>query len=678
MLTLILIIGAEATSQGHYRLRYLPISAVPPAPAQPTQPPTTTSQAASKLKPRVATASLAVCTKRLISPGLCFSVRLRLSGNSTPTITWLEEAHLPKHHYSLAVPGIVEHLPLPIDQQSLSKALLKIGEHPVLLARLLDAPTPVMLEHYTDQYSALKLHQAWHARKALEAASLHLSSLNLPSRLAPNLCSVQLPLTSPITKQRLALDIQTRTLSTQACFFRTETKLLLCLTHARSQGVSLVDRDQLIITLKSTADCVDKVLSRLEANASVKLINSRVMLSNEYYLESSLHDALTQIESYELPPQFYHYEIDDCVERVSLQRREPPNSSISAAVHQCLNNRISTVYTTPATMFYDLLPLLSLVSQQIFNSRPIIIAPAAYCIEQDATPYGTVVALAHLKSYRFRQNDSIIIALDADTYSKCEFLTLLRGMAANHRLLIHGTSYSGLPDFVSKVQYLISHAYPFITLNDSSLANCALYPVIHLAIGGEKQSTRVYFNIDLPYLFRLLLRTKAIAFVPSTRQAVKMSKLLHTRRKRTTCPSIRTSGTEFFKGDRIIFLGPLSPLDFEINPIGIILSVQESSVLMDFSGTCLPITAATFINSNPSPCYFLSIEQFKRTKVEKSIVILPKNGQSNSHYMQLAQLRSNITIGVTYGINNRTITSPKMLPITNQTMMNIIPHLGKT
>jgi len=673
MLTLILIIGAEATSHGHYKLRYLPVPAVPPAPNS-----TTASKSPLKLKPKIVTASLTLCRGHLISPGLCFLVRLKFSGASTRTITWLEEAHLPKHHYSLAVPGIVEHLPLPIDHQSLSKAVLKIGEYPVLLARLLDAPTPVMLENYVDQYSALKLHQAWHARKALEAASLHLSSLNLPSRLAPNLCSVQLPLTSPITKQRLALDIQTRTLSTQACFFRTETKLLLYLTHARKQGVSLVDRDQLIITLKSTADCVDQVLSRLEANTSVTLINSRVMLSNEYYLESSLHDALTHIESYELPPQFYHYEIDDCVERTSLQRRESPNSSISAAIHQCLNNRISTVYTNPVTMLHGLLPLLSLVSQQIFNSRPIIISPAAYCIEQDVTPYGTVVALAHLKSYRFRQDDTIIIALDADTYSKCEFLTLLRGLTADHRLLIHGTSYSGLPDFISKVQYLISHAYPFISLNDASLGNCTLYPVTHLTTGSEKQSTRVYFDIDLPYLFRLLLRTKAVAFIPSARQALKLNKLLHTRRKRTAGPSIRAYGMEFFTGDRIIFHGPQAPLDFEINPIGIILSAQESSVLMDFSGTYLPITAATFINSNPSPCYFLSIEQFKRTKAEKSIVILPKNGQPSCHYIQLAYLRSNITIGVTYGINNLTITSPKMLPITNQTMMNIIPHLGKT
>ncbi|MFJ2385891.1 hypothetical protein [Pseudomonas koreensis] len=614
----------------------------------------------------------------MIVPGLCFFVRLKFSGASTPTVTRLEGAPLPKHQYSLAVPGIVERLPHPIDDQLLSKALLKISEYPALLARLLDSPTPAMLENYIDQYSALKLHQAWQARKALEATVLHLSSLNLPSRLAPNLCSVQLPLTSPITKQRLALDIQTSTLSTQACFFRTETKLLLCLTHARSQGVSLVDRDQLIITLKSTAACVDQVLSRLEANTSLKLIDSRVMLSNEYYLESSLHDALTQIESYELPPQFYHYEIHDCVERVSLQRRESPNSSISAAVHQCLNYRISTVYTSPTTMLYDLLPLLSLASQQIFNSRPIIIAPAAYCIEQDATPYGTVVALAHLKSYRSRPDDTIIIALDADTYSKCEFLTLLRGVTASHRLLIHGTSYSGLPDFVSKVQYLISHAYPFITLNDSSLANSALYPVTHLATGDEKPSTRVYFDIDLHYLFILLIRAKAVAFVPSMRQALKLSKLLHTRIKRTTGPSIRTCEKEFFTGDRIIFLRPQAPLDFEINPIGIILSVQETNVLIDFSGTYLPITAATFINSNPNPCYFLSIEQFKRTRTERSIVILPKSGQPNPHYMQLAYLRSNTTIGVSYGINNLTITSPKTLPIANQTMMNIIPRLGKT
>lgn len=673
MLTLILIIGVEATSQGHYKLRYLPVQAVSPAPTHPT----TASQPPLKLKPKVVTASLALCRGHLILPGLCFFVRLKFSGASTPTVTRLEGAPLPKHQYSLAVPGIVERLPLPIDDQLLSKALLKISEYPALLARLLDSPTPAMLENYIDQYSALKLHQAWQARKALEATVLHLSSLNLPSRLASNLCGAQLPLTSQITWQRLALDIQTKTFSTQECFFHTETKILLYLTHARSQGVSLVDRTQLIATLKRTADCIDHALARLEANISIKLINSSAMLSNEYYLELSLHNALSHIESYPLPPQFYHYEIDDCVERASLQRRESPNSSISAAIHQCLNNRISTVYTSPVTMLHDFLPLLSMVSQQLFNARPIIVTPAAYCIEHDAAPHGTVVALAHLKSYRITTDDAIIIALDADTYSKYEFLTLLRGMGGNHRLLIHGTSYDGPPDFVSKVQHLISYAYPFITLNNAPLPVSQCCALSNQIMGDEKRSTHVHFNIDLPYLFRLLVRTKSIAFVPSTRQALKLSKLLHTRRKRTAYPSIRTCGMEFFTGDRIIFLGPQAPLDFEINPIGIILSVQETTVLMDFSGTYLPIAAATFINSKPSPCYFLSIEQFKRTTAEKSIVIVPTNAQPNCHYMQLAYLRSNITIGVIYGINNLTITLPKTLPIANKTMMNIIPHLGK-
>ncbi|QVI69404.1 hypothetical protein [Pseudomonas syringae] len=650
------------------------------------------SQEITKLRPKVATASLKLCSRHLISPGLCFSARLTFSGSSTPAVTWLEEAPLPKQHYSLAIPSIVKRLPLPIDHQVLTKALLRIGRHPVLLARLLDTPTPAMLENYFDQYSALKLHQAWHARKALEAAAQHLLSLNLPTRLAPILCSVQLPLTAPITHQRLVLDIQTKVLASQEDFFRTETKLLLWLTYARSHGVSLVDRQQLITTLRSTADCVNHALARLEANTSVRLIDSDVMLFNEYYLESSLHDALTHIESFAWPPQFYGYEIDDCLERVSLQRKESPNSSISEIIRQCLNNRISTVYTSPVTMLHNLLPLLSLTSQQLFDSRPIIVAPVASSIEQFATPYGAVVALAHLESSRFSLGDTVIIALDADTYSKHEFLTLLRGMTIHHRLLIHATSYSELPDFVSKTQYLISHAYPFITLHTASLrskegllTNNMPFThgehnepglINHFNAEGKKRSTRVYFDVDLPHLFRLLLRIKAVALVPSTRQALKLSKLLHTRRKRTTRPSIKTIGLAFFPGDRIIFLAPRGPLEFERNPIGIILSIHETTVILKINETYLPITVEVFLSSNPSPCYFLSADQLKRAAVDKSIIIVPKNGQYD-HYMQLADHRSNMKIGVIYGIKNLTITLPKTIPIERQTMMNIIPRLVK-
>lgn len=681
MLTPILVIAVEATSQGHYRIRYLPVSTAPDSSAHPASDQVSTP-AASRLKPKVATVSLTLCSGHLISPGLCLSVRLNFSGNSNPTVTHLADMALPKHLYSWAIQNVVDSLPLPINHQLLTRALLKIGEHPALLARLLDSPTPAMLEYYFDQYSALKLHQAWHARKALEAAVQHLSSLNLPTRLAPNLCSVQLPLTSQITYQRLVLDVQTKVLSTQEDFFRIETRLLLWLTYARSQGVSLVDRDQLITTLKSSADCIGHALMRLEANRSVKLVNSKVMLSTEYYLELSLQDALTRVESYSPPPQFYAYEIDDCVERASLQRRTPPSSSVSAVIRQCLNHRISTVYTSPATMLRELVPLLSLISQQLLNSRPIIVAPAAYAVEQAAAPYGEVVALAHLKTCNFSPKDTIIIALDADTYSKYELLTMLNAMTASHRLLIHGTSFSGLPHFVSKTQHLISRAYPFITLNDElftinagSRNNIEHVATEHLRTSYKMQSTRVYFDIDLSYLFRLLIKTKAVAFVPSSRQALKLSRLLHTRRKRTTGPSFKIAGAEFFAGDRVIFFRPQQTLNFDRNPIGVILSVQKDTVLLSFSGALLPITAEAFINSNPSPCYFLSTDQFKRTLIEKSIIIFHKGSQADNHYMLTANYRSNIKVGIVYGVKNLTINQPRRLPIEDQTMTNFIPNL---
>lgn len=682
MLTRILIVGVEATTQGHYRLRYLPIPTKPLAAVQPelsSIPPSETarqptSKARGKPKPRIATAGLALCQKYLICPGICFSVRLNLSDASCPTVTWLEAIQLPNHHYSLALPSIVEHLPYPIDHQALEKALFNIGKYPALLARLLNSATPAMLENYVDQYSALKLHQAWQTRKALEAAVLHLSSLNLPTRLAPNLCKVQLPLTGSITTQRLALDIQTRTCATQDCFFYTETKILLYLTHARSQGISLVDRTHLVAALQSTADCIDHALGRLETNTSIKVVNSNVILSNEYYLELSLNSALTLIESYAPLPVFYEYEIGDCVERASLLRRERPNSIASAAIYQCFNNRVSTVYISPITMRENLLPILSSVSQQLLNSRPLIITPAANSLKHELEAYGTVIALTNFSHYNLGSDDAIIIALDADSYSKHEFLTLLRGVAPGHRLLIQGTSYSGHLRFGSKVQHQISNAYPLISLSDTTFASSGSSEINHLTTTSQTRS-HVYFDVSLHYLFRLILKTDAVAFVPSQRQANKLNNMLHKWRQPTSSLSVRTTGSEFYIGDRVMFLRPSPPLDFEKYPIGVILSIQETTILLKFNDTYLPITATAFINSKPSPCYFISIEHFTRTTIAKCILVVPKARQFTSDYIQLACQHSSKSIGVAYGIDNLTITLPQALSITHQTMMNIIPHL---
>lgn len=682
MLTRILIVGVEATPQGHYRLRYLPILTEPLAAVQPElssiprsetacQP---TSKHQGKPKPKIATAGLALCQKHLVCPGLCFSVRFNFSDASGPTVTWLEAIQLPNHHYSLAVPSIVEHLPYPIDHPALEKALFNIGKYPALLARLLNSATPAMLENYIDQYSALKLHQAWQARKGLEAAVLHLSSLNLPTRLAPNLCRVQLPLTSSITTQRLALDIQTRTCATQDCFFYTETRILLCLTHARSQGISLVDRTHLVAALRTTAERIDHAVARLETNSSIKVVNSNVILSNEYYLELSLNSALTQIESYAPLPVFYEYEIGDCVERASLIRRERPNSLASAAIYQCFNYRVSTVYISPVTMRQNLLPLVASVSQQLLDSRPLIITPAANSLQNELEEYGTVVALTNLSHSHLGSDDAIIIALDADSYSKHEFLTLLRCVAPGHRLLIQGTSYSGDLCFGSKVQHLISNAYPFISLSDTTFASSGSCGINDLTTTSKTRS-HVYFDVNLHYLFRLILRTDALAFVPSQGQANKLNKMLHKWRQPTSSFSVRTTGLEFYIGDRIIFLRPKPPLDFEKHPIGVILSIQEKTILLKFNDTYLPITAMTFMNSKPSPCYFISMAHFKRTTIAKCILVAPNAHQLTSDYVKLACQHSNKSIGVAYGIENFTITLPQTLSITQQTMMNIIPSL---
>lgn len=98
-------------------------------------------------------------------------------------------------------------------------------------------------------------------------------------------------------------------------------------------------------------------------------------------------------------------------------------------------------------------------------------------------------------------------------------------------------------------------------------------------------------------------------------------------------------------------------------------------MLLKFNDTYLPITATTFINSKPSPCYFISMEHFKRKAIAKCIVVVPKARHLTSDYIKLACQHSNKSIGVAYGIDNFTITLPQALSITQQTMMNFIPSL---
>lgn len=656
MLTTILILSAEITVYGDYRVRYVPLEGTPSPKVEHTHSP--------KLKTRTALVSLMLCRGCLVTPGLCFSVEFRVAGSSTRRVTSLSNSRLHVNHYSFVLPDIVERLTLPVNHRLLGNTLSNLAQYPALLARLLDSPTPTMLENYIDQYSALKLHQAWHARKSLESAVLHLASLDIQTRLAVNLCKVGLPLTRTITEQRLALDIQTRCLSAQSNHFQTETRILLYLTHMRGNGVSLVCRDQIKKAVKAFAKEIDTALARLEANSAIKIVDSTVMLFNEYLLETSLHEALISIESFGLPPQFYFYEIDDCVERASLQKKSLKDPEISKAIHQCLNSIISTVYAAPEDTLNRVIPLLSKVSLHLFNSPLTIVTPVTYGLENKIAAYGAPLSSALLSTDLIKISNTVIFVLDADSLSKYEFTALLQRLSPNHRLILQASPYCGVPNFVSKVQHLISRAYPAITLMQE--------------LTPRRRSSHVYFNMKLSYIAKLLIKTKALAIVPSARCAYKLNNYIHKKINRARTPSANSVNFQFHQGDRIIFLRPQPPLNHGTTAICILLAAENSQMTLDFNGTYITVTADFFHNCNPAPCYFISTQSLKTNTIEKIFIIRPSDCERHEHYMQLAVYKSKNILGVIYSLDTYTITSPKTISITQQAMMNIIPGLVTT
>lgn len=674
MLTDILILDCKQTIYGHALIKY--ITKIKATNAKKD------IKSTSTWKARTAITTFNSSVGHLHAPGIFYTVNIGLNNEGKPTIGWRQPLPLPVDFYLPALLSIMKSLPISIDIEMVQAKLSSLAKFPQLLARLLDSHDSEMLEGYLDHYYALKIHNVWKCRRNLESSILHLAHLALPEKLAEMLCRVQMPLIGEITHQRLALNIQNKLLSNPLSDFRDETNIMLHLTRARSKGATLIALPDMMNALRMAPKKLEKAIRRLESNLTIKKIGNQIILATDYFTETSIHEAILNIAKKDYLPFFFSHEIEQCIEQVERLAGVHISKYGKAILSQSLNHRISTLYTDSPRLLLEFLGSLSQTYQVMLGIKPTLILPSPLTCGSELEKQASLLSLRSLHNMAPFHNQ-LIIALDADTYTKTELLTVLQIADSGTRILFHATSRSHSWPYASKAQSLIARAHPFIDTVDTPLITfrktIAVYPVTppedtqHPRIQREA-STRIYSKKSKYYLYRLVIKTGSIILAPSQSLALKLNKKLHRIDTRTSLILVKTQKYSFRLGDRIIFLQPDQSLTYERYPTGILRAAQNDRILIDFNGQLTVISAQVFLASAPTPCYALALEQFKNMRIPKSIVLAP-NLSGDDAFLNAAYTRSERVVGVFYGVTRLKVAMIDRLPMDEQTMLDIVPRL---
>lgn len=674
MLTDILILDCKQTIHGYASIKYIIINNTISTGADTTNTPTWTA--------RTAITTLKNNAGHLLSPGICYSVEIGLTNEPKPTISWRQPIPLPIDFYLPALLSILKNLPISVDIEIVQAKLSSLGKFPQLLARLLDPQDSEMLEGYLDYHHALKVHNAWKIRRTLEESMLHLAHLTIPENLAKVLCRVQYPLTREVTHQRLALNIQNKLLADPLSGFYDETRIILHLTWVRSRGVTLIALPDIKKTLGMAANNLEKAIHRLECNLTIRKIGSYVILTTDYFTEVSIHKALVDITKNDYLPFFFSYEIEECIERVERLAGTHITKDGKAVLKQSLHNRISTLYTASPRILLAFLDSLSQTYQTLLNLKPTIILPSPLTSDNEIQQQASLISLSSLHNMLPLRNQ-LVIALDADTYTKAELLTVLQSAGSGTRILFHATSHPVPPSCTSRAQLMIARAHPFINTADMPLITSRKTTTVnpatrlehaqHIHHTQHTERTKIFFNKSKYLLLKLAAKTDSILLVPSQNLALKLNRKLHRMNTRPGITLVKTSKYSFCSGDRIIFYKPSPNLAFERYPIGILRAAQDERILIDFNGELTVISAQAFLASAPTPCYALSLEQFKNMHIAKSIVLAPN--PCDGSFLNAAYTRSERVVGVFYGVARLRVAMSRRLPIDEQTMLDIVPRL---
>lgn len=574
--------------------------------------------------------------------GSTFQAEITTPFSFSAQIVSLFTLPLPIEFYRAALNICCKDISMLDDRAQTLRKLKSLSRFPQRLSRFLDAASPALLETVVGFQNAYKIHFFWSHRIML--GTMHgFQDLRNKWKFS---CD-------PITKGSITLP----------------QKILQLLLHKRHQEVSILTRVEICKNLNIDLPSLGEALNTLALYRTIIIHRDYVMLTGEFFIQdeirSHLHSKFSDIHS----ATFFSYEIDNALERILLLLRASIQTSCRMMIHNCINFKINCIFGLQFSHLRTIIPILSSVNDQLLGASLLVITASnsAYNGLLPTEVKTISIQQLHRDASVLVPSNTLVLALDSDTYSNSDLCVLLGHLTSTARLILHSSQPNHSDLYLGKLFHELISQYPKTTI-----------PSTARALSNSKDlnitfnSSEVLFDQTLEDIVRLIVASNAVGCTPTYGQSKKLNRLIQNRIAASSNLIIDFNRYYFYKLDRVIFLASSPAHRISKFSYGTIIDATDSTINIEIENSTISISFKDFVALKPELAYFLPMRNLKRIHVEEAI-ILTGNSQKFAPYVTRAITRSK-SYKIVY-IRDFQITAEQILPFSERKVIDVIPSV---
>lgn len=574
--------------------------------------------------------------------GCTFQAEITTPFGLSAQIVSLFTLPLPIEFYPAALNICCKDISMLDDRALTLRKLKSLSRFPQRLSRFLDAASPASLETVVGFHNAYKIHFSWRNRTTF--GMMH------GLQDSRKMCKSS---SDSITKGGITLP----------------QKILQLLLHKRSQEVSILTSSEICKNLNIDPPSLAEALNTLVLYRTIIVHRDYVMLTGEFFIQNEIRSDLNSKFSDIHSATFFSYEIDNALERILLLLRDSIHPSYRMMLHNCINFKINCICGLQLSHLRTIIPILSSVNDQLLGANFLVItASNSACNGLLPADVKTIsIEQLHRDASVLVLSNTLVLALDSDTYSNADLCVLLGYLTSTARLILHSSQPNHSDIYFGKLFYTLVSQHPKTTIPPTArgLSNSK---DLHTTFN----SNEVLFDQTLEDIVRLIVSSNAVGCTPTYGQAKKLNRLLQKRIAASSNLLIDFNRFHFYSFDRFVFLDSLPDCKISKFSYGTILDATDSTVLIEIENTKTSMSFSDFIALKPELAYFLPMRYLKRLHVDEAI-ILTGPIRELVPYVTRAMSRSE-SYKIVYMRDFR-ITSEQILPFSGRKVMNIIPSV---
>ncbi|WP_448118185.1 hypothetical protein [Pseudomonas serbica] len=574
--------------------------------------------------------------------GSTFQAEITTPFSLSAQIVSLFTLPLPIEFYPAALNICCKDIPMLDDRAQTLRKLKSLSRFPQRLSRYLDAASPDLLETVVGFQNAYKIHYSWSQRITL--------GLMHGFQRSRNMC---ISFCGSITKGSITLPQKT----------------LQLLLHKRHQEISILTKAEICNNLNIDLPSLMEALNTLALYRTIIIHRDYVMLTGEFFLQnairSHLHSKFSDIHG----ATFFSYEIDNALERILLLLRASIHTSYRMMIQNCINFKINCICGLQLSRLRTIIPILSSVNDQLLGANFLVITPSNFAYNGLLPAEVKTISIQQLHRYAsvLVPSNTLVLALDSDTYSNADLYVLLGYLTSTARLILHSSQPNHNDIYFGKLFYVLISQNPITTIPSTARA-LSNSKDLHTTFN----SSEVLFDQTLEDIVRLIVSSNAVGCTPTYGQAKKLNRLLQKRIAASSNLLIDFNRFHFYSFDRFIFLDSLPDCKISKFSYGTILDATDSTVIIKIENTTTSMSFSDFIALKPELAYFLPMRYLKRLYIDEAIILTGPTRELVP-YVTRAISRSK-SYKIVYMRNFR-ITSEQLLPFSERKVMNIIPSV---